>query len=82
MKLRLASILLVLFVLSGLAHAIELGEVTIRNGSGSSIGKVDSDGTIRNGSGSSVGKIEGYSSRLRHLVAAVLSSAARSACSS
>jgi hypothetical protein len=34
-------------------HAQEL-----RNGSGNSTGKIDSDGTIRNGSGNSVGKID------------------------
>lgn len=45
---------------------------TIRNSSNSSIGKVESDGTIRNSSNSSVGKVEGYSSSLRHMVAAVL----------
>lgn len=45
---------------------------TIRNSSNSSIGKVESDGTIRNSSNSSVGKVDGYSSNLRHLVAAVL----------
>ncbi len=49
---------LVLLALGGLAHAIELGAVTIRNGSGSSIGRVDADGTLRNDSGSSVGRIE------------------------
>ena len=31
---------------------------TVYNGSGSSCGKIESDGTIRNGSGSSVGKID------------------------
>ena len=45
---------------------------SIRNGSGNSVGRIDSDGTIRNGSGNSVGKAEGYSSDLRHMVAAVL----------
>ncbi len=61
MKLaRPASIVavLVLLALGGLAHAIELGAVTIRNGSGSSIGRVDADGTLRNDSGSSIGRIE------------------------
>jgi len=81
--------LLILLALAGVAGAIEIGAVTIRGSSGSSIGRVDSDGTIRNdsgssvgriekdgtirnGSGSSVGKADGYSPRLRHLVAAVL----------
>jgi hypothetical protein len=54
----------------------EVGSVdsdgTIRNSSNSSVGKIDSDGTIRNSSNSSVGKVEGYSSSLRHMVAAVL----------
>src|SRR6187455_1163867 len=45
---------------------------TVRNSSNSSIGKIESDGTIRNSSNSSVGKVDGYSSSLRHMVAAVL----------
>ena len=42
----------------GIAHAIELGSITIRNASNSSVGSVDRDGTIRNASNSSVGKID------------------------
>ena len=45
---------------------------TVRNSSNSTIGRVESDGTIRNSSNSSVGKVDGYSSSLRHMVAAVL----------
>jgi hypothetical protein len=45
---------------------------TIRNASSNSVGKIDSDGTIRNASSNSVGKADGYSSELRHMVAAVL----------
>jgi len=48
----LALAVLVLLALTGLAGAIELGAVTIRDSSGSSIGRVDADGTLRNGSGS------------------------------
>jgi hypothetical protein len=70
--LRVLPVLVVLFGLFGIAHAIELGSITIRNASNSTVGSVDSDGTIRNSSNSSVGKVEGYSPRLRHLVAAVL----------
>ncbi|HEX5061862.1 MAG TPA: hypothetical protein VFV99_20985 [Kofleriaceae bacterium] len=55
---RLVTILVLLFGLGRLGYAIELGAVTIRNSSNSSIGSVDSDGTIRNSSNSSVGKIE------------------------
>lgn len=83
-------ILIGLLLLCGHANAdITIGSVTIRNGSNSSVGsvdsdgtirnasnssvgKIDSDGTIRNASNSSVGKVDGYSSSLRHLVAAVL----------
>lgn len=66
-------VLAILMLLCGLARAdITLGSVTIRNSSNSSVGKIDSDGTIRNSSNSSVGKVDGYSSSLRHLVAAVL----------
>ena len=54
-----ALVLVVLLAFTGLAHAIEFGAVTIRNSSGSSIGRVDGDGTIRNSSGSSVGRIDG-----------------------
>jgi hypothetical protein len=73
-RARTVSLLAVLLLLAlgGLAQAIELGAVTIRNGSGSSVGRIDRDGTIRNGSGSSVGRIDGYSPGLRHMVAAVL----------
>ncbi len=68
-----AFVLAALVVLhAGRAHAIELGAVTIRNDSGSSVGRVDGDGTIRNDSGSSVGKVDGYSKGLQHMVAAVL----------
>jgi hypothetical protein len=31
---------------------------TIRNGSGTSVGKVEENGTVRNGSGTSIGKVE------------------------
>jgi hypothetical protein len=65
--------LLVLLFAGTVAYAdISLGSVTIRNASNSSIGKIDSDGTIRNASNSAVGKVDGYSSSLRHMVAAVL----------
>ena len=54
-----AFVLAALVVLhAGRAHAIELGAVTIRNDSGSSVGRVDGDGTIRNDSGSSVGRVD------------------------
>jgi hypothetical protein len=56
--LAVVTSLLLLIGGAGLAHAIELGAVTLRNDSGSGIGRVDSDGTIRNDSGSSVGRVE------------------------
>ena len=61
--MRIVSILVLLFALVALtrfadAGSIEIGAVTIRNSSNSSIGSVDSDGTIRSSSNSSVGKIE------------------------
>jgi hypothetical protein len=51
-------VVLVLVVRFGLAHAIELGAVTIRNSGGSSIGRVDADGTLRDDSGSAIGRID------------------------
>jgi hypothetical protein len=71
MKTILAVALLLLSATVALAD-ISLGSVTIRNSSNSTVGSVDSDGTIRNSSNSSVGKVDGYSSSLRHMVAAVL----------
>lgn len=65
-------VLLMVFVCGTAAADIEIGAVTIRNSSNSSVGRIESDGTIRNSSNSSVGKIEGYSPRLRHMVAAAL----------
>jgi len=65
-------ILVLSFGLVRLGYAIELGAISIRNSSNSSIGKIESDGTIRDGSNRSIGKVDGYSPRLRHLVAAVL----------
>ena len=40
------------------AGAYQGCSLTVRNGSGSSVGRIDSDGTFRNGSGSSVGRFE------------------------
>ena len=40
------------------ALAVE-SDGTVRNSSGSKIGKVESDGTVRNGNGSSIGKVQG-----------------------
>ena len=37
---------------------VSLSAQTLRNTSGSSIGKVESDGTVRNASGSRIGRIE------------------------
>lgn len=45
-----AACLAILLVMTGGAWAIELGAVTVRDSSGSSIGQVDDDGTIRNSS--------------------------------
>lgn len=71
--MRVVILFALLLGLVGTAAAdISIGAVTIRNGSNSSVGSVDSDGTIRNSSNSSVGKVEGYSPSLRHMVAAVL----------
>ena len=62
--MRLASIATVVLVIVGLiglareAGAIELGAITIRDGSNRTVGRVDSDGTIRNASNSAIGKVE------------------------
>ena len=62
--MRLAAIATVVLVIVGLiglareAGAIELGAITIRDGSNRTVGRVDSDGTIRNASNSAVGRVE------------------------
>ena len=51
--LRVLLLSVVLMMASGVAMA-----QTVRNGSGSSIGTIESNGTIRNSSGSSVGRFD------------------------
>ena len=51
--MKTITMILALFIGTATLQAQEL-----RSSSGSSTGKIDSDGTIRNGSGSSVGKID------------------------
>jgi hypothetical protein len=69
--LRLTTLAVLLIALAT-PTAIVGSRITVRNGSGSSIGRIDTDGTIRNGSGSSRGRFEGYSSSDRHIAAAWL----------
>ena len=52
-------ILRVLILAAGLMMASGAMAQTVYNSSGSSIGKVESDGTVRNSSGSSIGKAQG-----------------------
>ena len=51
-------ILRVLILAAGLAMASGAMAQTVYNSSGSSCGKIESDGTIRNSSGSSVGRFD------------------------
>jgi hypothetical protein len=48
------------------------GDGTIRNAANSSAGRIEPDGTLRNASNSAVGRVEGYSPRLRPMVAALM----------
>ena len=49
------------FIIGMLMFALPTEAQTLRNGSGSAVGKVESDGTVRNSSGSYMGKAEGLS---------------------
>ena len=46
------------FIIGMLMFALPTEAQTLRNGSGSAVGKVESDGTVRNSSGSRIGKVE------------------------
>ena len=54
------------------AFAMERCSMTVRNGSGSSVGSIDSDGTVRNSAGSSRGRFDSYSSSCAHCAVAYL----------
>ena len=58
MSRRVLSTLMPLAALILVLPALAWSSMTVRNGSGSSIGGVDGDGTIRNSSGSSVGRVD------------------------
>ena len=46
------------FIIGLLMFATPSEAQTLRNGSGSTVGKVESNGTVRNRNGSSIGKFE------------------------